>query len=303
MSCEIHGGLIDLMKKLILELIKIISSISPKFSTHILYLIYFNKRLDLNNPKTLNEKILWLKLNEYRNNKLITECADKYLVREYVKKKGLENILNDLLFVYDTYKTINFDLLPNSFAIKCNHGAGYNILCRDKKKLDRKAFIKQLKKWYKTDFWKKYAEINYKNIEKKIVVEKLLVDKENNLPSDYKFYCFNGEPKTVMVCTDRETTRPKFFYFNEKWELLMLSKDAKNNPNVIIEKPRNLNLMFEYARILSRDFKFVRVDLYYLNHAIYFGELTFTPSGGLDNSRLTETDLIFGQYLDLTVNM
>lgn len=281
------------------KVIGLLSSISPKLTTKILFRRAFKRKLNLKNPVTLNEKIQWLKLYDYKNNKLVTKCADKYLVREYISELGLGELLNELYYVYDDYKSIDFDQLPNQFVLKCNHGAGYNIICTDKSKLDKKEFYKKIIKWYKEDYWKKYTEINYKNIEKKIIVEKLLVDKNGNLPIDYKIYCFNGEPKALMVCVDRDRKQPKFLYYDENWNLLLLSEDAINNPDIKIDKPQKLSQLFEYARILSKDFKFVRVDLYYIDDKIYFGELTFTPTGGLDYNRLESTDLLLGSYLDI----
>lgn len=276
---------------------RLIGGLFPTISTKILYKTNFNKKLNLKNPITLNEKILWLKLNDFKDNMLVTKCADKYLVREYIKSKGLENLLVELYSVHDTYKSIEFDNLPNSFVLKCNHAAGYNIICRDKSQLIKKVFYKQIKTWYKSDFWRKYTEIHYKRINKKIVIERILLDEQNQLPNDFKFYCFNGEPFCVMVCVERNTKKPKFYYYDKSWNLLKLSKDSFDNPDIKLRKPAKIDAMFEYARILSKDFKFVRVDFYSIEDRVYFGELTFTPSAGLDTSRLQQTDFILGEKL------
>jgi|SRR5690554_5756988 len=289
----------SIIKKTSIIFLKIITMISPVLNTKLLYRIKFRKKLDLKNPATLNEKILWLKLNRYSNNNLITQCADKFEVREYVKQKGLEHILNELYFCYDHYNQIDYSTFPNEFVLKLNHAAGYNLICRDKNKLSEYQLLKKVKKWFKSDFWKIRSELNYKNIKKKIIIEKLLLDSQGNLPLDYKVYCFHGKPYATMVCIDRHEDGIKFLYYDENWSIMPLSYDSIQNPNIKVEKPVNYDLMIEYARILSSDFPFVRVDFYYIKGAIFFGELTFTPSAGLDTGRLEKTDIFFGKKIKL----
>lgn len=120
-----------------------------------MFLRIFGRRLNLKNPKDFNEKLMWLKLNTYKNNNLVTLCADKYKVREYISERGYSEILNEMIDSWDSVDDIKWEGLPNKFALKCNHGAGYNIICTDKEKLDINATIEVLKKWMKEDFWKK----------------------------------------------------------------------------------------------------------------------------------------------------
>lgn len=277
----------------------ILSMISPKLATKVLYRQYFGKSINLDEPKTLNEKVQWLKLNTYNNNPLITQCADKYQVRKYVESVGCGEILNDLIDVWDSVDEINWEELPNKFALKVNHGCGYNIICSDKSKLNISETKAKLKKWMKEDYWKLRAEINYKYIPKKITCERYIETEDGLLPEDYKIYCFNGEPKFVMLCVGREKGRPQFYYFDRDWNLMPYTKDALENPDIEIRKPKGLDEMFNYAERLSKPFPFVRADFYLENGKTIFGELTFTPSGGLDNKRLPETDLKFGELLKL----
>lgn len=158
----------------------ICTRISPMLNTRLLYRYLFGKKLDLDNPKTLNEKILWLKFNDYRNNPLVEQCADKYKVREYVKECGLEDILVELYGVYKTADEIPWDSLPNQFVLKWNFGAGYNIVCTDKAKMDKETVISQMKKWGKEKYWLPYSEMQYKNYPKLIICEELLNAKEGN---------------------------------------------------------------------------------------------------------------------------
>lgn len=277
-----------------------LTMISPKLNTRVLYRVKFRRKLDLKSPKTLDEKILYLKLRDYEINPLVRQCADKYAVREYVNKCGLSEILNDLIAVYDRVEDINWERLPNQFAMKWNFGCGYNILCSDKTSLDIQMVSNQMKRWGKSKYHLGYSEMQYKGVPKKIIVEKYLSSGEGKLPEDYKVYCFNGKAKYVMVCIGREKGHPKFYYYNRAWNLQMLSQDAKDSGgNVNIAKPQNLDLLFQIAEKLSEPFEFVRCDFYILDDKIYFGELTFTPGGGMDTARLPEAQYHFGDLLHL----
>lgn len=282
------------------KIMAFISTFSPKLTSKIYYQIKLKKKLNLKNPKNFNEKLMWLKLNEYEHDKLVTQCADKYKVREYVKKCGCEEILNELIDVYDNVEQINFEKLPNKFVLKCNHGAGYNIICQDKSKLDINKTKKQIRKWLKSDYWKYVAELQYKNIEKKIVCEKFLESKDGNSIEDYKIYCFNGEPLFCMVCIGRNLGRPKYYIMSKEWELMRVNPTGINAPKDFkIEKPDCIDEMYEYARKLSKPFKFVRADFYDFNGKTIFGELTFTPAGCVDGNYLEETLLELGELIDL----
>ncbi|UTC68206.1 MULTISPECIES: ATP-grasp fold amidoligase family protein [unclassified Treponema] len=261
----------------------LLSTLSPVLATRILYKKAFNKKFDLNNPQTLNEKLLWLKLNTYYKHPLITECCDKYLVRNYVERMGCKEILNDLIGVWDNPDQIDFESLPDKFVLKCNHGCGYNIICKNKKTLDIQKTKKQLKKWLHEDFWKLYAETQYKFIRKKIICEKFIETKNDLLPVDYKFFCENGKFKTLQVITDRETDI-NLYYFDE---LLKYRPDyyLQNNSNVdtvaVPLLPNNITEMIKIAECLSKPFPFVKVDLYNVEGKILFSELTFIPYGGI----------------------
>ena len=241
---------------------------------------------------------MWLKLNTYRNNALVTRCADKYAVRDYVEAAGCGEILNELHGVWKRPGQIDWAQLPKQFVLKCNHGCGYNWICTDKEVLDIKACKKQLKKWLVRDFWRFSSELQYRKIPKRIICEKLLC--EGSAPIDYKFYCFHGEPVCILACCEREKGKPKFYFFDCAWNFLPITKDGKKEgADFTLPKPKQLAQMVEYARRLSKPFPFVRVDLYEADDAVVFGELTFTPAGCLDADRLPETDLMFGGMLRL----
>lgn len=279
------------------------SLICPSLATKILFKERLGYKLNLKNPITFNEKIQWLKLNDYYNNELITICADKYKVREYVKKCGCEEILIGLIGAYDSFEEIDWSNLPEKFAMKCNHGCGYNLICTDKRKLDYFQVKDMIDTWMKEDYWRKRAEVNYKYIPKKIVVEEYISSGLGGLPDDYKFYCFNGCVKYILVCRERTKKHAKYYFMNPEWNLLPYSKDSLDKigrEDFSIPKPKLLDKAIKYAENLSKSFPFVRTDLYLLDDKILFGELTFTPAGGMDDD-LLDGDIVFGKELNLTI--
>lgn len=276
-----------------------LSPVAPTICSKLMYAHRFHKRLRLKKPETLNEKIMLLKLNKYRDNPLVTQCADKYLVRDYVKEVGCGDILNELIYVWDTPDDIDWSVLPESFVIKCNHGCGYNIICADKSRADYNRCITQLKKWSNTDYWRLYTELQYKGIHKKIICEKYLGELDA-LPVDYKVYCFNGKPLYILVCEEREHGKPHFYFFDYDWRFCPITHDGMAEAvDFSLPKPVQLDKMLEYSKRLSAPFPFVRVDFYYVNGKLIFGELTFTPSAGLDTGRLPEVDKQFGDILHI----
>lgn len=171
--------------------------------------------LNLDEPKTLSEKMMWLRI--YDNTPLKTKCADKYLVREYVKEKIGEKYLIPLYGVYDKFEEINFNNLPNSFVIKCNHGCGYNIIVKDKSNFDIKSAQEKIEQWMKEDYGLKFGEIHYSAIKRKIIIEKYIENLDGDI-EDYKYFCFNGKPHSIMFCTDRASgiVKNSFFDLNFK---------------------------------------------------------------------------------------
>lgn len=280
-----------------------LSTISPTISSKVLFRLILGQKLNLKNPQTMNEKLMWLKLNTYNNNSLVTKCVDKYRVREYVKENGCDEILNDLIGVWDNVNDINWDVLPNKFVIKCNHGCKYNIICQDKNNFDIEDAKIKLNNWIKTDYWKSHAEVNYKYICRKIICERYLNDGTGYLPEDYKFHCFNGKAEYVMICVGRENGKPKYYYFDRLWNMMEFSQDALgiSKKTCVIEKPQEIDKMFKYAEKLSKPFPFVRVDFYLIKGKIIFGELTFTPSGCLDSDIFLEADKKMGEKIILNL--
>ena len=279
------------------ELLYLLAPVFPALCSRILFRDAFGRALDLKDPKTLNEKLMWLKLHTYRDNELVTCCADKYRVRQYVEENGLEDILIELYGVWDDPEEIDWDALPDSFVLKCNHASGYNILCKDKNALDIEACKAQLKRWIHLDYWRYLAELQYQHIPKRIVCERMLGDGN---PTDYKIYCFHGKPTYILTCVGRNSGDLAFYFFDPDWKLCRITRDGKKAPkDFFLPKPQNLDKMLNAAAILSKPFPYVRVDLYEDQGNVYFGELTFVPAAALDIGRLPETDDLFGSLLTL----
>lgn len=272
--------------------------IPDKLYFKIMFQYRMGVKLNLKDPKTFNEKLQWLKL--YDRNPEYTKLVDKYEVRKYIEKNIGEEYLIPLLGVWDKFEDIDFDSLPNQFVLKCTHDSGGVVICRDKNNLDIEKIKKKINKCLKTNYYYHGREWPYKNVKPKIICEQLIKTKDGKVPNDYKFYCFNGEPDSVMVCTERESGEPKFYFFDNKWNLLKYNVAGMNAPkDFTLSKPEKIDEMFQMAKKLSSRIPFVRVDLYYENGKIYFGELTFFPQSGYDFNLLEETDLLFGEKINL----
>lgn len=268
---------------------------SPKFMSKIYFRVVMKKKLNLRNPRTFNEKIQWYKLNYCVQNENVIICCDKYRLREYLREKGLENFAVPLVGYWENSKEIDWDSLPNSFVLKCNHGCAYNIICKDKNNFDKKNAESRLSKWLKEDFGKFNAEPHYDKIKKGIVCEKYL-DNGNESLIDYKIHCFNGEAKFVLICSNRVNRSVNYSYYDLDWTELNYSNTKRN----IFSKPRSLNKMIEISNILAKDFPFIRVDFYEVNGEPFIGELTFVPAGGLDNTLTKEADIEIGKLFDIS---
>lgn len=274
-----------------------VCKISPNFNSKVLFLVRTHKWPNLKKPQTFNEKTTWLKLNNYNNNELVSECADKYAVREYVKSKGCGEILNDAYGVYDDFDEIDFSKMPDKFALKCTHGCAYNIIVDDKTKFDIGVARKKVKKWQKEKYGYATSELHYAKVKPRIIIEKYLCGEDGKMPLDYKFYCVNGDVKCVLVCSERDNDL-RLSYYDSNWHRLPYEKDSWSSKKAI-EKPKNLKKMIEYAKRLSADFPFVRVDLYNDNGKIIFGELTFTPACCCAPYYSEDGNLILGDVLEI----
>lgn len=292
------NGKDPVVMRLIKQVYSIFGSIAPELATKILFKKYMGYSLDLDNPQTLNEKLQYLKLRTYAGNDLVTQCADKYAVRNYVEKCGCADTLVDLLGVWDEADKIDFSSLPDKFALKCNHGTGSNVLCTDKSKLDIENTKFLLNKWMREDTGRQRVELIYAHIERKIIAESFIETSDGKPPKDYKIFCSYGEPKFFFVASDRFDGNTKFDYFTLDWKWIPVKNGHPNAGPDIIVCPDGWEKMLETAKKLSKPFPLVRVDFYYEGGKVIFGELTFLHFGGLTPFDPPEYDLNFGRLID-----
>ena len=251
--------------------------------------------LNLTNPRTFNEKIQWMKL--YDSTELKTRLADKYLVRDWVKEKIGEEYLVPLLGVWDRFDDINFDEFPDRFALKANHGSGWNIIVKDKSQFDREDARKKFNLWLHTNFAFYGLELHYMNIPPKIIAEQYIENVEGL--KDYRFYCFNGKPTQVWVDIFSGTPNHLRSVYDMEWNQLPLKCTWPDGGELLREKPKTFEKMKEFAELLSQDFAFVRVDFFDVDGKLYMGEMTFTPMDGTGKFEPAQWNVEMGDALIL----
>lgn len=261
----------------------VVKTCLPRLWVKVNYCKIYKKKCNYNNPESFSEKLIWLRFNDYSNNKTIYELSDKYLVREYVKKKGCGDLLNQLYFKTESIDEINYDSLPESFVLKRSMGWNTNLICNDKKKLSRSELVKVLNRWdkgqqlYDIEVSKMFGNA-VKNRRKYYICEKNLCSESGRIPSDYKIYCFYGEPKAILYITGRDVNKAGCF-MSLDWKKI---SDLTSNYSKLTEvsaKPKSLDQMITAAKKLSKGFPFVRVDFYDYQDKAVFGEMTFFPAG------------------------
>lgn len=261
------------------------------------YLDSVNKIYNESNLITFQDKLNYLLIHEspeYKSN-----IVDKIKLSEYSRKILGKNICIPILKIYDNVEEINLDELPNQFVLKCNHGSGWNIFCKDKNNFDFQKAKNMLNFWMNSNFGKLYNEFQYYFIERKIFATQYY----GNL-IDYKTFCFNGKPKFIAARITLNNTNHKYIYnyYDVNWTLTDIeygTSSYKRDPNVIIAKPKNLDLLLEYAEKLSREFVFVRVDFYEIKGKLFLGELTFTPSNNIMPYKNQTQRIYLGNLLDI----
>lgn len=271
----IYGLFLTLLKKLFGK------DTAKKFDAK----LRFGRKLDLKNPKTLADKVVYLE--NHCCNDLTSRCTDKWEVREYVREKGLENILVPVYgSVWDSADQLDFNDFPDKFVLKATHGCKMNYLCADKKKLDQSACKREINRWLKSTYGAYSCEWHYTQIPHRYYCEQYLGSSAEMI--DYKIHCLNGKPEFILVCSERVSNINKGMkvtldLFDTKWEAIdgLCASGAEVPGKGKIKKPSRLDEMLDIAKKLSSDFDFVRVDLYEIQGKVYFGELTFTPANGV----------------------
>ena len=234
--------------------------------------------LDLDNPKTFNEKLQWLKLHD--RNPLYTKMVDKYEAKKYVADIIGEEYIIPTLGVWDHFDEIDFDQLPEQFVLKCTHDSGSIAICKDKATFDKKAAKKKLERGLRYNYY--YAggfEWPYKNVKPRIIAEKFMVDESRTELKDYKIHNFNGKPKIIEVDYDRFREHKQLF-FSMEWEKLEYTRSFAVEGGRSIDRPQALDEMLELAEKLSNGCSYLRTDFYSIDARLYFGEMTFYPAAG-----------------------
>ena len=263
----------------------------------LLYRRVFNKKLNIDNPKSFNEKLQWLKL--YYRDPLYTTLVDKYAVKAYVAEKVNNGSLNIIptLGIWDSFEDIKFDQLPEQFVLKTTHDSGSVCICKDRNTFDYKKAKKILTKSLKHNYYLNDREWPYKDVPRRIIAEQYMVDESGTELKDYKFFCFNGEPRLMFVATDRPADT-RFDYFDINFNHLPFMQGFPNSSKEI-NKPKGWVTMIEIAKMLSANIPHVRIDLYDINGKIYFGEYTFFHNSGFVPFKPEEWDYKIGNLLEL----
>ena len=281
--------------KLNIAFLKLLGGNDEKISK----LQYFQKNgvnPDLKNPREFMEKTQWLKLYYYTEK--YGKYVDKYEVRRHVKEKVGEKYLNDIIGVFDSVSDIKFDNLPKQFVLKGTHGSGYNVIVKDKSKLDVNKTKKKLSQFLSDNYYYKFRELIYKDVKPRILIEKYISETDSDSLIDYKFHCFHGEPKYVFVQRNTPSNLKKGFY-DMSWNKVMPENHIPAFSDAEFVKPDNFDEMIQVATKLSEGFIFLRVDLYSIGNKIIFGELTFFSNAGNIRSSIERFNTEFGDLMKL----
>ena len=256
-----------------------------------------NQKLNLNSPKTFNEKLQWLKLNDRKPQ--YTQMVDKHGVKEYVSNKIGEQYVIRTLGVWERFDDIDFDSLPNQFVLKCTHDSGTIVICKNKETLDIAAARKKINSRMDYNYYYNLREWPYKNVKPRIIAEEFMQDRDYEYLNVFKIFNFNGEPKIIQTIQNDKMPNETIDYFDIEWHLLELKQNFPNSDHPI-ERPDTLEEMLNLAKILSKDTSpFIRTDFYEINGKVYFSEFTFYSDAGFAKFTPEKWDTILGDWITL----
>ena len=275
--------------------------LSDKLYIKLLYKERMNLKLNLKNPQTFNEKLQWLKL--YDRKDIYTTMVDKYEAKKYVASIIGDEYIIPTLGVYDKFDDIDFDSLPNKFVIKCTHDSGGLIICKDKSTLDIKYVEKKINNCLQQNFFFNGREWPYKNVKPRIIIEKYMEDKNLKVMRDYKFFCFDGEPKIMYISEGLENHKTaSISFYDMNFNLIDCKRKDYKQLDYIPKKPINFDKMKEKSAILSKNIPHIRVDWYEINGNLYFGELTFFTCDGMLPFADNKWNKKLGEYINLKIS-
>lgn len=272
-------------------------NMSDKEVLNNLYYFRFGKNIDWIHPKTFNEKMQWLKL--YDRKKIYSTMVDKYEVKNYVANIIGKEYVVPTIGIYNNFNDIDFKEMPDKFVIKCTHDSGGLVICEDKSKFNKKKAKKKIEKSLKTNYYYKSREWPYKNVKPRIIVEKYIEDKNIKELRDYKFFCFNGEPKIMYVSDNSHRNNQHCCFYDMNYNELNIKRRDYKDFEQKVKKPYNFNKMIEFSKMLSKNIPHVRVDWYEVNNKLYFGELTFYTCSGFIPFETEAWDYKMGEMLKL----
>jgi len=253
-------------------------------------------KLNLQNPKTFNEKLQWLKIHNRRE--AYTMMVDKVAVKEYVAQKLEAEYVIPNLGVWERPEDVDFDALPDRFVIKCNHNSGLGMyICRDKANMDREKVLAQLRKGLAEDYYLNGREWPYKNVPRRILAEEYLSDGVSDALEDYKVLCFDGEPKLIELHRGRFTEGHTQDFYDTDWNKLPIGQVGETNSDIDFPRPELLEEMLELSARLAEGIPHVRVDWYEVKGKLYFGELTFFDGSGFCAFLDIKDDYLLGNWI------
>lgn len=293
-----------LLRKLAKNTLKLFAPLirDDRFFVKNIYELRMGRSIDIDNPRSYNEKLQWLKLYNRRPEQHLR--VDKLAVKDIVAREIGSEYVIPTLGSWERAADIDFDSLPQRFVLKTNQGWGGKgvIVCRDKAALDRRKAVKLMDKWLHKSNFPTLREWPYKDIRPRVMAEELLEEEGSDSLTDYKFFCFNGRAEYVMLCKGRMPGRkkPRYYYFDREWRFHPFNKvDSELPADFTLPKPERFEEMLAIADRLCRDEIHVRVDLYYVNGRIYFGEITYFNSSGYDTDISESTNIHFGELIHL----
>ena len=286
-----NNGLKDLIRKML-------SLLPDKLYISIAFRKKMKQKMNWKQPKTFNEKLQWLKLYDRRPE--YTTMVDKYAAKEYVAKIIGDEYIIPTLGVWECFDDIDFSQLPNQFVLKCTHDSGGLVICRNKDELDVLAAKKKIEESLNVDYYKTWREWPYKNVQPRIIAEKYMEDYSDVCLKDYKFYCFDGEPKFLYLSAGLENhATAHISYVTLDWEKAPYERTDFRPFETLPDKPKNFDMMIKYAKQLSKEIPFSRIDFYEINGKLYFGEITLYPGSGYAPFKPKEWDEIIGEWIKL----
>lgn len=282
---------------IIKDIVKRILRILPdKTYLQLRYFLTFRKPLNLKNPKTFNEKLQWLKL--YDRKPEYTRMVDKHAVKAYIAETIGGQYVVPTLGVWNSFDEIDFDVLPAKFVLKCTHDSGGLVICKDKESLDKAAAKRILEASLRNNYYWDYREWPYKAVPPRIIAEQLLDAGDGQIPNDYKVLCFQGEAKLIKLHQGRFEDHT-LDYYDRDWNRLSGGKVRNKNAEFTAPRPQCLEEMLRLSELLAKDIPHVRVDWYWVDQKLYFGELTFYDGSGLSPFQNVQDDERLGSWIEL----